>query len=82
MKLSKSRHHYHKDGVRISKALYEEILQHAVERGEVSSESNQPGSASRWRWVHGMTANVYCVETQAGKVDWAEQLLKAGEIDG
>lgn len=79
MKISKSRSQHHKNGVRISKALYEEIVMHATRRGEINPGKGKRGMAVHW--VRGMTASVYAFENRAGKADWAEEMLRAGLIE-
>ncbi len=79
MKLSKSRSQYHKNGVRISEALYDEIMRHARARREIDLCKGKRGVVVHW--VRGMTASVYAFENAAGKVNWAEEYLKAGLIE-
>ena len=62
---------FYSDGKRISRALFDEIKARAEERDDLRDDV-------KWFWITGMTANVYTGETQAGKVDWSEQLLRAG----
>jgi hypothetical protein len=68
---------FFKDGKRISKALFSEILIRAEHRAEAEEFRHIP---KRYK-ISGMTANVYRFEDKAWRVDWAEMLLRAGEPD-
>ena len=79
MKLTKSRSQYHRNGVRISKALYEAILHAAMKRGDVTAGTAKHGMPCHW--VRGITAYVYGRRDAPSRDDWAEALLDAGEIE-
>jgi hypothetical protein len=79
MQIWQSRSQHYKDGKRISKALFDEIMAHATKRGDIHINELRATRGVYRHWVYGMTGNVYRFEWRAGKIDWAEELLKAGE---
>jgi hypothetical protein len=81
MFISQSRSQHHKNGIRISKALFDEITKWAEHRNNIAQQFSKTTNKRKVFYIGGMTASVYAFVRKADEADWAEEMLKAGEIN-